>query len=491
MQPLRKKGRLSTGLLTLSSLFYFVLKGSLNFFKIRFNRSKKDKGANSFFKYRGYQIGEFYTQTFKTMKKIVLISYYYPPCNYVPSSRVKSFVDSLNNKNYSVTVFTRHWTGDESTWLDFISNSRKQEITVENENNNEIYYLPFKETEYPKIKIFSKIVTLFKLLKGHLQAEVGLQHYDFIKAYCKKHNNEIKFILISSPPHNLIRIGYKIYKELDIPFIADFRDFENTRILDGIRGSLKNRLEYKLINYWIRKWVKKAHIISVINSELFNHFKKYNNNVIEIRNGFSSSYFSKMRSKVVKDTTRFQIGLIGTIYPQQDYKMLFQSVSKFLGKNKDTDIVVNLIGLKSIEAVSEQVANLLSHDPRVKITGRVSFELATEALLNSDILIYPAWKGSKGRYSTKIFEYLGSGNKILICPGDNDVIDKLILDSGNGFVANTIDDAFNYMNSEYQTKLVGKASLQENSNDQSTVQYSREYQNDLLITEIESSLTSA
>ncbi len=424
------------------------------------------------------------------MKKVILLSYYYPPCNYVPSSRVKSFVESLNKKNYSVTVFTRQWTGEESTWLDYISSSREQEIVVKSENENEIYYLPFKELEYPKTRIISKLVTLYKLCRGHLQAEVGLQQFNFINAYCKKHRKEIKFILISSPPYNLIKIGYKIYKELKIPFIADIRDYENNRILDDLRGGLRSRLDFSLNNFWMRRWVKKAQLISVVNKEFFHHFKQYNKKVIEIRNGFSQSNFTEISSRISKDPQKFQIGLIGTIYPQQDYKMLFEVVRKFLDENKGDHIIIKLIGLKSIEAVSNEVANILSNDPRVIITGRVSFEHATQELLKSDLLVYPAWKGSKGRYSTKIFEYLGSGNKILICPGDDDVIDELVKDGGKGFVANTFNEALDYLNVCYQMKLNADYYLPTYSTVQSVLQYSREYQNDLLIHEIEASMTT-
>ena len=47
------------------------------------------------------------------------------------------------------------------------------------------------------------------------------------------------------------------------------------------------------------------------------------------------------------------------------------------------------------------------------------------------------WKGWKGIYSGKIFEYLGAKKNILIAPNDGDVLEKLINYTNSGKLANT------------------------------------------------------
>jgi hypothetical protein len=59
---------------------------------------------------------------------------------------------------------------------------------------------------------------------------------------------------------------------------------------------------------------------------------------------------------------------------------------------------------------------------------------------NADVLVYPAWAGSKGIYSGKIFEYLATGNNILVAPCDNDVIKHLLDETKTGVSRNTKEE---------------------------------------------------
>ena len=71
------------------------------------------------------------------------------------------------------------------------------------------------------------------------------------------------------------------------------------------------------------------------------------------------------------------------------------------------------------------------------ISPRVNKAEAIEHTLTSNVLIFPSYKGYKDYYTAKIFEYLGSERNIIMVPGNNDLVDDLILKTQAGKIANS------------------------------------------------------
>ena len=74
------------------------------------------------------------------------------------------------------------------------------------------------------------------------------------------------------------------------------------------------------------------------------------------------------------------------------------------------------------------------------ITHRVDRRDALKLLKSANVLIYPVCVGYRGIYSGKMFEYLASGNNILIAPGDNDVLDDLLKETRAGISKNSREE---------------------------------------------------
>ena len=61
--------------------------------------------------------------------------------------------------------------------------------------------------------------------------------------------------------------------------------------------------------------------------------------------------------------------------------------------------------------------------------------------LGADVLLHLTWpKGQKGFYSGKIFEYLYARRNILAIPGDGDVVDSLLRETGAGISIETPEE---------------------------------------------------
>ena len=67
---------------------------------------------------------------------------------------------------------------------------------------------------------------------------------------------------------------------------------------------------------------------------------------------------------------------------------------------------------------------------------------------SSHLLLHVAWKGHDGIIASKIYEYIGSGSKIIIVPGDNGSIDNIVEKSNSGLVFNEIETTFHILRKE-------------------------------------------
>jgi hypothetical protein len=109
------------------------------------------------------------------------------------------------------------------------------------------------------------------------------------------------------------------------------------------------------------------------------------------------------------------------------------------------------------------------------ITGRVSKQMALQETLDADVLSYCGWKGVKGIVSTKAFDYVASGNYVLIAPGDDDALDNLILECECGISVNSVEEFVGKMEELYNYWLLN-GELKKVGNREKIEFYSRENQ---------------
>ena len=120
------------------------------------------------------------------MHRILFLTYYFYPCNGTASNRPNSFVRNLNLNNFHVTVITRHWTGDERVWAEYLS-SNDRPVKVDREKPNlEVHYLPFRAFRYPFI---SWLTTTWQNLTGNFNYELPFgQFYGYTHQLLSQHS---------------------------------------------------------------------------------------------------------------------------------------------------------------------------------------------------------------------------------------------------------------------------------------------------------------
>lgn len=418
------------------------------------------------------------------MKKVLLITYYFDPGNAVATPRIMSWANEFHQHGIELTVVTRHFKGDEWHWLDFIKETSEPVKVVKNESYS-VHYLPYqtgKPALVNKNKLYSKFYHLKAFLKGHFNTEINA--YAAFRNYCRKllRENPQDLILVSAPPHNLVRLASELGKEFDLPFVVDFRDIWNNLLTGNVQMNLRSRISNYIEEKYIGKWLKEARLVTTVSQALVEQIKRiFDGNCMELTNGYEMKLFNPV-SKINPPSDRFVFSSIGTIYPVQNILIMIEGLKLFYNQLQDKNsFEVKFIGLGAVESIAHQVASELE-SLKPLVTQKLSRKEVLRHYQDSHVLFIPAWSNHKGIYSTKIFEYIGSGRKILVAPGDNDVIDNLVRKSGRGFIANDAKEFASSLSEIYKLWQSGNYKVEQPAEWEQF--YSRERQAELLAMEI-------
>lgn len=420
------------------------------------------------------------------MKEILIISYFFSPCNLTASQRALGWVKYLHEFGYYPTIITRNWDVEINQESD-ISKQTGTILKHEVKDGYEVYYLPYKGNL--KDKLYSKYRDRFSPIRRALSF-MELAGQNFSKRFIPFANmydladklvreNEYKAVIITGNPFVQFQFGYLLYKKYNIPWIADYRDDWGTDELRNKSTGL-SQLIRKLESRSERKWVGTAYCITSVSPYYTKKISDFTGvNGMTIYNGFFEYEFDALASeKLYPEVT---LTYNGTLYPSQNIEVFFEGFKMAVNKLKDESKLVHLYfpGLNFKPEQAERVKQLLiGYEEYYTITDRIPRDKVLEIQKKSHALLMFPHQNIKGIPSSKLYEYLGLKKPILICPSDDDILEKTILETHSGVVCNTIDQianqiiqmvlnyekflsAFNFKNSaiytrEHQTQNLAK-----------------------------------
>lgn len=382
------------------------------------------------------------------MQQVLIISYFFPPCNLTAANRIGSWVKYLPESQIAPIVITRNWTGNEITEQDRLSKSGDTLRIVKNENS-EIHYLPYIPTFRDKVFInsgkskffsyLSKILTLVQLIFQNLF--VSAISYNNIYYHAKKvlqENSEIKSFIISGNPFEQFYFGYLLKKEFpNIKWIVDYRDDWTTNKLTE-RSSLQ-KLINKYNQYFEKKWIAKADNLTSVSVEYCNRLTTLHQKKCHLlMNGFNTEIYNI--KPVLKDNNDvFQFAYSGTIYPNQDFTLILNAISKIAETNPKIKFKIIFIGSKN-HLPSSFTAKLSSYNIsnlEIELTNRLKWAKNISYLKSSDVLLLSSYGNLKGIPSSKLFDYIACQTPILLAPSDNDIMQEIIEETETGYAVCT------------------------------------------------------
>jgi len=368
-----------------------------------------------------------------TKKKVLIITYYWPPAGGPGVQRWLKFVKYLPKFGVEPIVYC-----PENPSYPLVDESLLEEIP----NNITIIKQPIKEP-YKAASFFSKDTkTISKGIIPEEQKQSVVQRAllfirgnffipdarkNWIKpsvAYLSNYinDNAIDTIITTGPPHSLHLIGLKLKAEIGVKWFTDFRDPWTTI---GYHNQLKlTKASINKHKAFEKQVLNTADEIIVTSNNTKKEFQAITKKPITV---ITNGYDVENISEVILDK-HFSIAHIGSLLSKRNPENLWSVLGELTKENKDfaAHFKLTLVGavgesvLKSINKYN--LTNYLDNIGYISHNQSIKYQKKSQLLL----LIEINSEDTKAIIPGKLFEYMVSNRPILsVGPKDTDVEDIL------------------------------------------------------------------
>ncbi|MBQ4206225.1 MAG: glycosyltransferase family 4 protein [Bacteroidales bacterium] len=236
----------------------------------------------------------------------------------------------------------------------------------------------------------------------------------YLKKYLKEH--PVDAIISTGPPHSMHLIAKALHKELNIPWVADFRDpWTDIDYYKDLK--LTRRSDCKHHRFENQVLTEATKVVTVgwdCSKGLENHGAK---DVAVITNGYDDLPSVRTRRATSQsDMMEFTMSHIGIIGANRNPETFWAAISEL-----DIPIKIRLIGQIDNSIIESIKRNNI--EKYVEIIPYIPHNQVIEEQQKSDVLLLFVnnTPNAKGILTGKIFEYMASGRPILcIGPEDGD-----------------------------------------------------------------------
>jgi glycosyltransferase involved in cell wall biosynthesis len=275
----------------------------------------------------------------------------------------------------------------------------------------------------------------------------------FLETYLQK--NPVDMIFSSGPPHSAHLIAKKIKKSFDLPWVADFRDpWTGVYYYHKMKVSAWADRRHRKME---RECLDAADHLVTVNSFIKEDFSRLSSTTVEvIPNGYDPDDFAAVNSKPGK---RFIIAYTGMFLRDQDapelWEVLREMTEQISGFRENLKLVfAGKVDQKILEGIKR---NQL--DEFLELQDYVPHSELPSILKGSSLLLLSInrTKQSGSITTGKIFEYLASERPILAFCSPGSDAEQIITATNSGFVLgfNQKDDLRQLLEKLYQQHLDG------------------------------------
>ena len=373
-------------------------------------------------------------------KKLLIITYYWPPAGGPGVQRWLKFVKYLPEFNIQPIVYI-----PENPTYPIIDNGLQSEVSdkaiILKNKIFEPYGLASFFGKSKTKKISSGIISNQKKqsfvektllwVRGNLF--IPDARFLWVKPsvkYLKKYieENNIDTIATSGPPHSLHLIGLQLKKEVNIKWFADFRDPWTTI---GYHKALKLSSYANKKHKALEKLVlTSADTIIVTSKTTKTEFQAITSKPIEvITNGYDEEKIEKQPLD-----EKFTLAHIGSFLSERNPRIIWQALQELVIENPDfkNDFRLKLIGATSQE-VLDTIASFQLNE-YIQNLGYVSHQEAVEHQRKSQVLLLIEINSTatKSIIPGKLFEYMVSERPIIAIGPEGSDFAEIITTTNTG-----------------------------------------------------------
>jgi len=357
------------------------------------------------------------------MKKVLIITYYWPPASgpgvqrwlkfakYLPEFGWQPII--LTVKNGSFPAYDESLLKDIPETSEIFYSKTLEPFTLYN-------FLRGKKgtsVEPGMSSIKGKNKSLYQKIAAYIRANffipdarIGWLPYALkeVKNILKKH--KIDIVITTSPPHSAQLIGAAIKEQYHLPWIADFRDPWVNMYINQILD-LSSRVKQKNIQYE-NKVLRLADMVMVVGNSMHKEFTPRNSNTYVLYNGFDTKDLPSLEAK---PSVNFVLEYVGKLSPVADTPILWKTIKELRNSypNFKKHFRLSFTGM-----ISEPIKQSIEKEKLSTITSFHPFIPHQEAIkkmidANMLLLIIANTPENDRIITGKIFEYLATQTPIL------------------------------------------------------------------------------
>jgi len=380
------------------------------------------------------------------LKKVLIITYYWPPAGGPGVQRVLKFVKYLPEFGWEPLVLTAD-KGEYPAIDEELSEEIPPNLKVYKTKSLELFSL-YKRFSGKKNNIPTHILSssssdsFFQKFAKWIRANIMLPdaRIGWIPSIIKEGRKIIKnekpdLIFSSSPPHSLQIGTMKLAKRTKLKWVADFRDpWRNAFWQNDIKRNLLSKRIEKRNETAV---IKSADAVTTVSKSLAEDFKKIEfNKYFIITNGYDESDFNSIEKE---DSDKFRINYTGTLSKDQKIENLLSALDS-LPDDLKRSVELNFYG--SVHNDIAEEIDQFDLKGIINLREGVSHKEVIRIMKNSELLllVIPDTVNNLGIVTGKIFEYLATRNFVLgIGPEKGDAA-KILNETKCGMMFNYQDD---------------------------------------------------
>ncbi len=393
------------------------------------------------------------------MKKVLVITYYWPPSGGAGVQRWLKFTKYLPENGWGPVVYT-----PENPEAPVDDPTLMKDIPAQ----TKVVRRPIWEP-YQLYKLFMGLKGENRINAGFLTEEEKSKNKEglsvwirgnlfipdarrfwigpsvrFLKKYLRRH--PVDALISTGPPHSMHLIARKLARSTGLPWIADFRDpwteidFYHQLRLSRFADSRHRILEKKVL--------REASRVIVIGKTMAERFEEIGGiSPLVIPNGYDDADFHRKSSGPVssgkENRPSFPIVHIGAMNRDRNHPVFWQALAGLLSRESENRPEIRIILIGKVDIAVRQTIRESGLDDRVEIISSLPHDQIIPYLKSASVLYLPINRTPNARMiqTGKLFEYLAAGRPILgIGPADGDAA-EIIRDCRAGIMIDFDDRA--------------------------------------------------
>lgn len=427
-------------------------------------------------------------QISKKYKKVLVVSYIFPPIGGGGVQRTLKFVKYLKNYGWEPIVLTV----GKDFWYDNKDYSLMEDIP------KDIQVIKIDHNIFSSEQLNSQLLQeLISLYYGIINDKEIINKYleyiseneysnrkdilvpdiciTWVNEVLKIIDNAIDFdnidlIYTTSCPYSDHILGYFLKKIYDLPWVADFRDeWTNHAYLseEYKKSSLKYEFERKMEENIVRLADKVLTVTPICSRNYINNFNIENDKIVTITNGYDEDDFLNIKDDSINN--KFTLVFNGSLYKEINPINILLAVNNLIEKNK---IKKQSVEMELIGTVCANIKEALLKCDKygiIRYLGYLPHNSSLKLTSTADMLMLILGKDKKVKsvYTGKIFEYLRLYKPIVSLSPKGSLVEQLldITGTGKNFEYDNINGIELYILENYNKWLINDSKLEVNKSE--------------------------